>query len=86
MKLNPFTIMAEQFDGTGLIFSPETNTSSAINKTGVYLWRRLEAGAGEEELIRGLLEKYDGLSEAQASADVKTFLQGLRERSYLSEE
>lgn len=86
MKLNPFTIMAEQFDGTGLVFSPETNTSSAINKTGVFLWRRLEAGATEEDLIRDLMEKYSGLSEDKAAADVKEFLQGLRERSYLSEE
>ena len=86
MKLNPFTIMAEQFDGTGLIFNPESNCSSAINKTGVFLWKRLEAGAQEEELIHDLLKEYSGLSEAQASADVKAFLQGLRERSYLSEE
>ena len=78
--------MAEQFDGTGLVFSPESNRSSAINRTGVFLWRRLEAGAKEEELIRDLLKKYSGLSEEKAAADVKAFLQELRERSYLSEE
>ena len=36
MKLNPFAIMAEQFDGTGLIFDPNTNASMSENKTGVW--------------------------------------------------
>ena len=83
MKLNPFAVMAEQFDGTGLVFNPESNGAVALNKTGVYLWNRLKEGATEAEMISGLLEKYDGVTEEKAVSDVKSFLEELRSRSLL---
>ena len=86
MKLNPFAVMAEQFDGTGLVFNPESNGAVSLNKTGVYLWNRLKNGATEAELVDGLLEKYDIASEEKAAADVAAFLEGLRSRSLLSED
>ena len=86
MKLNPFAVMAEQFDGTGLVFNPESNAAVALNKTGVYLWNRLKDGATEAEMTAGLLDKYDGVTEEKAAADVKAFLEELRSRSLLSEE
>ena len=86
MKLNPFTVMAEQFDGTGLVFNPESNAAVSLNKTGVYLWNRLKEGATEAELTAGLLEKYEGVTEEKAAADVKAFLEELRSRSLLSED
>ncbi|MBR3506624.1 MAG: PqqD family protein [Lentisphaeria bacterium] len=86
MKLNPFAVMAEQFDGTGLVFNPESNAAVALNRTGVYLWNRLKAGASEAEMAAGLIERYDGVTEEKAAADVKAFLEELRSRSLLSEE
>ena len=78
--------MAEQFDGTGLIFDPNTNAAMSVNKTGVYLWNRVKEGATEQEMVSGLLERYSGVTEEQAAADVKAFLQNLRERSLLAED
>jgi len=86
MKLNPFAVMAEQFDGTGLVFNPESNAAVSLNKTGVYLWNRLKEGATEAEMTADLLEKYDGVTEEKATADVAAFLEELRSRSLLSEE
>ena len=86
MKLNPFAIMTNLFDGTGLIFNPNTNAAMSLNKTGVYLWKRLKEGATEEEMISGLMSRYSGVTEEHASADVKAFLQELRNRSLLSED
>ena len=86
MKLNPFAVMAEQFDGTGLVFHPETNAAVSLNKTGVYLWNRLKEGADEAALAAGLLERYDGVTREKAEADVAAFLEELRSRSLLSEE
>ena len=86
MKLNPFAIMAEQFDGTGLIFDPNTNAAMSLNKTGVYLWRRVKEGATESEMASELVQRYSGVTEEQAAADVKAFLQELRNRSLLSED
>ena len=86
MKLNPFAIMSEQFDGTGLIFDPNTNAAMSVNKSGVYLWTRIKEGATEEEMAAGLLERFSGVTKEQAAADVKDFLQELRNRSLLSED
>ena len=86
MKLNPFVVMAEQFDGTGLVFNPESNGAMSLNRTGVYLWNRLKEGATEAEMVSGLLEKYSGVTEEQAASDVAAFLEGLRSRSLLSED
>ena len=86
MKLNPFAVMAEQFDGSGLVFNPESNAAVSLNKTGVYLWNRLKDGATESEMTAGLIEQYDGVTEEKAVADVKAFLEELRKRSLLSEE
>ena len=86
MKLNPFAVMAEQFDGTGLVFNPESNAAVALNRTGVYLWNRLKNGTTEAEMTAGLLERYDGVTEEKAAADVKAFLEELRSRSLLSED
>ena len=86
MKLNPFAIMSEQFDGTGLIFDPNTNAAMSVNKSGVYLWTRIKEGATEEEMAAGLLERFSGVTKEQAAADVKAFLQELRNRSLLSED
>lgn len=86
MKLNPFAVMAEQFDGTGLVFNPESNAAVSLNKTGVYLWNRLKEGATEAEMAAGLVEKYDGVTEEKALSDVAAFLEELRSRSLLSED
>lgn len=86
MKLNPFAIMATQFDGTGLIFDPNTNAAMSINKTGVYLWACVKEGATEAEMVSGLVKRYSGVTEEQAAADVNAFLQELRNRSLLSED
>ena len=84
MKPTPFAVMAEQFDGTGLVFEPNANIAFSLNKTGVFLWNRLKEGASEAELIAGLVEKYSGVTEEQAAADVNAFLDDLRSRSLLS--
>jgi len=86
MKLNPFATMVPQFDGTGLVFDPNTNTAFSLNKTGVYLWSCVKAGVGEAEMIANLVERFSGVTEEQAATDVKAFLEDLRARSLLSEE
>ena len=85
MKLNPFAVMAEQFDGSGLVFEPESNGAVALNKTGVFLWNLLKDGRSEQEMVAALLEHYDGVTPDQAAADVSAFLDSLRVRSLLSE-
>ena len=86
MKLNPFATMVPQFDGTGLVFDPNTNAAFSLNKTGVYLWSCVQEGTSEPEMIAGLVERFSGVTKEQAATDVKAFLEDLQARSLLSEE
>lgn len=86
MKLNPFATMVPQFDGTGLVFDPKTNTAFSLNKTGVYLWNCMKKGISESEMIASLVESFSGVTKEQAAVDVKAFFEDLRARSLLSEE
>ncbi len=86
MELNPLVVMTEQFDGTGLVFNPESNWAMSLNPTGVFLWKKLKAGASETELIAAVIEHYAGIDQAQATADVRAFLEKLRQRALLNGE
>lgn len=48
-----------------------------LNETGAFLWKQLEAGTTESELLAGLLEEY-AIDETTAQADISEFLVKLR--------
>lgn len=47
-----------------------------LNESSALLWKRLEDGATEEELVGALLGEYD-VTEEEARKDVKTFVDNL---------
>lgn len=60
----------------------EFNGVITLNETGVLLWKKLEAGATEEELVKVLLSEYD-VDETTAKADVSGFVNKLKEAKLL---
>lgn len=55
-----------------------------LNASGVVLWKQLEQGAQQSELVDALLEKYD-ITREQAEADVDAFLKPLFEIGAVTE-
>ena len=53
-----------------------------LNETGAFLWKILENGATEEELVKALLSEYD-VDEATAKNDVAGFIGKLTEAKLL---
>lgn len=49
-----------------------------LNETGAFLWKILESGATEEQLVAKLLEEYD-VDEKTAAEDVGKFINKLSE-------
>ena len=49
-----------------------------LNETGAFLWKILERGATEEELLKKMLEEYD-VDEQTAKTDIEGFITKLRE-------
>ena len=48
------------------------------NETAAFIWKALEKGSTEEEIIKALLDKYEGVTETDAAKDVTAVLERLR--------
>ena len=55
-----------------------------VNGSGRVLWEALTQGCDESDLVAKLADQY-GISESQASGDVRAFLADLRTRDLLAE-
>ena len=53
-----------------------------LNKTGAFLWRKLEEEITEEELLAAIIEEYDIDSE-RAKADIAQFIEKLQTANIL---
>lgn len=60
----------------------EFNGLIKLNDTCVFLWKILEKGSTEEELVTALLNEYD-VDRERAKNDVKTFLKKLKEKNLI---
>ncbi|MBE5754005.1 MAG: PqqD family protein [Clostridiales bacterium] len=58
------------------------NAVITLNETGVLLWRALEKGATQDELVKVILDEYD-IDETTAKADVLAFINKLQGASLL---
>ncbi|MBR6376438.1 MAG: PqqD family protein [Oscillospiraceae bacterium] len=56
-----------------------------LNKTGAFLWKRLEQGATEDELTAALLENYEDVDEPTARESAQSFVKTLSEAGVLDD-
>ena len=85
MKLNPFAMMREEFDGTGIVFDPDRNKAISLNKPGVIVWNVLAKGGTGADAVRALRAEFPDVPETQAQQDVAKFLDALREKALLTD-
>lgn len=85
MKLNPFAMMREEFDGTGIVFDPDRNKAISLNKTGVIVWNVLAKDGTEADAVRALRAEFPDVPETQAQQDVAKFLDALRKKALLTD-
>lgn len=55
-----------------------------LNETGVLIWKKLETGCNEADLLTAFLEEYD-VTEERAKEDIKIFVQKLREAGVIDD-
>lgn len=60
------------------------NMMITLNESGCFLWKKLEEGAQEEELVQAVLEQYDADPETVAEK-VAAFVEKLRANDFLEE-
>lgn len=57
----------------------EFNGLMSLSESGALLWRKLEKGADEEELVAAILGEYK-VDESTAREDVREFVAAVREK------
>lgn len=60
------------------------NGMLTLNESGAMLWQALESGKNADELVEALLNEYE-VTRTQAEADVKEFLDKLRQVECIEE-
>jgi len=50
-----------------------------VNETGAFLFKLLEKGAEEEQLVQAILANYEDVDEATAKQSVSDFLESMKE-------
>ncbi|HYN96791.1 MAG TPA: PqqD family protein [Pilimelia sp.] len=83
LKINECAVEWRLVDGEIIALDLASEEYLAVNRTGAALWPLLAAGATEDDLTDQLVRVFDVPAPA-ASADVATFVAGLRTRGLLT--
>ena len=88
MKIKKGFLLRE-VDGTAIVVAEgaaarEFNGMITLNSVGAFLWREIDKGATESDLVAALLNEYE-VEEAVAAKDVSAFVNKMREAGILDE-
>ena len=83
-------IMLKKVMGSFMVISTQSsasyvNSMQTTNETGAFLWKFLEKGTDEDEMVNGLLNEFD-VSEEAARKDVKGFIKKINDAGLLEQQ
>ena len=88
MKQNPEFIITDVGDDHVLVpvgkAAVNFNAIISLNELGKTIWNMLEKETSAEEILKSILAEYE-VSEAQAKADIDSFLAKLKENGAIEE-
>lgn len=78
-ELKPYEhVVFTEFDGgEGVLVDLDTKKYFQLNETAMFVWRRLEKGAGVDEIVGEMTEEYEVTPE-HAAESVRRLLENLR--------
>ena len=82
MRLRSDGLSARELDGRLIVLDIEESRYLTLSMSGTMLFRLMENGAGFDALTDALVAEYD-IDVEQAAADVRLFLEELREAKLL---
>lgn len=62
---------------TGFAFDPMTGQTYSLNKTGIFIVKRLKEGKSPEEIVQDMVNKFE-VDEERAREDLSKFLEVLK--------
>ena len=83
MKLAERILFREEPDHTGFLFQLDDCGSVILNRTGVFLLKKLLAGVPEEKLLDSLQDACATPLPPSAEREVRDFLNNIKSKGYL---
>ncbi|MBQ9803974.1 MAG: PqqD family peptide modification chaperone [Lentisphaeria bacterium] len=82
MEVNKNIIFRKEFDGSALLFDPESGETFGLNQTSAFLWEQFAAGADEAQALEALKAACNDLP-ADAEAHIAAFAAALQKKKFL---
>ena len=80
---NPMVILREELDGWAVLFTPESNSTFALDPTSAFIWRLLNGKHNRQAILTQLAEHCQGGIPDTAAADLDNFLAELQAKSLI---
>ena len=84
MKINQQIVFRKEFDGTALLFDPESGETFGLNKTSTFLWEKIAEGLDSAGILAALKEACGTTLPASAESDVASFIDSLKAKNFIS--
>jgi methyltransferase-like protein len=84
LQANPNLVFIEDNEGS-MLFDPVTGEMRALNRTGAFIYRRLDGKHRKNEILDLLLEEYAETDRDRMADDLESFLQEMQEAQVIGE-
>lgn len=82
MEVNKNIVFRKEFDGSALLFDPESGETFGLNQTSAFLWEQFASGADETQALDALKEACNNLP-ADAEKHISAFVSTLKAKQFL---
>lgn len=81
--VNPDVSCREEGPDGALLFNPDTDQVVVINTTGLLIWQGLGEPRTENEIVRFIEERCEGVPVDEVAQDVSEFVEELKEKGFV---
>ena len=82
MKTNSKIIYRQEFDGSALLFDPESGETFGLNRTSAFLWEQFASGMSESEAMTALKKVCKNIPPS-AEEELKAFIGQLKAKNFI---
>lgn len=83
MKVNQQIVFRKEFDGSALLFDPESGETFGLNQTSTFIWEKLSEEMDKAGILAALKEACGGELPESAENDVISFIASLKEKNFV---
>ncbi len=85
MKINPAIIFREEFDGSAVLFDPDSGEAFELSATGAFIWKKISGNLGKDEVLAALAEECENGVPESAGDDYDEFVEALRNKGLVKD-